>query len=213
MAPPSRILASPNPPSASPGTVLLQTQRLILRRYLPSDAEAVSTAANHPQIAASMTDRFPSPYTIQDAEDFIANGGKGAADPCYPTHAAILLRPGTDENRSSSEPTIIGGIGFRFLDDVRYRTWVLGYFITPSAWGKGYATEAVAAAVRWTFETWPGLCRVEAEAYASNLASVRVLEKSGFRREGVRRRAVEKNGVVMDEIALAAVRADLGMEK
>ena len=55
----------------------------------------------------------------------------------------------------------------------------IGYGINPAFWGNGYATEAVAAAVRWALEQ-PGVTRVEAETNPHNGASQRVLEKCGF---------------------------------
>jgi RimJ/RimL family protein N-acetyltransferase len=207
----SRLLSSPNPPSPLAGTVLLETARLILRRYEPSDAPALSSAANHAEVAVFMSDRFASPYTVEAAAEFIATCGQGA-DPHYPTHGAIMLKPNTPDN-PTSEALMVGGFGFRPLQDVFYRTWALGYFFTPSAWGKGFATEAIGALVRWVLETWPRLCRIDGEAYSSNPASVRVLEKCGFVREGLRRRAVEKGGVMLDVVALGVTRGDLGLEE
>ena len=55
----------------------------------------------------------------------------------------------------------------------------IGYGILPEQQGCGYATEAVAAAVRWAAEQ-PGVLRVEAETEPGNRASQRVLEKCGF---------------------------------
>lgn len=55
----------------------------------------------------------------------------------------------------------------------------IGYGISPEHWGKGYATEAVAAAVQWAAKQ-PGVKRIEAETAPENLASQRVLEKAGF---------------------------------
>ena len=60
----------------------------------------------------------------------------------------------------------------------------IGYGLFPEYWGQGYATEAVTAMVSWA-RTQPGVTAVEAEAEASNLASLRVLEKSGFVPTGV----------------------------
>lgn len=158
-----------------------------------------------------MSDRFASPYTIEAAAEFIATAGDGAADPHYPTHGAILLKPSTPDNQTS-EPLMIGSFGFHPLGDVFYRTWTVGYFLAPSAWGKGYGTEAIRQLVRWVFETWPRLCRIDGEAYSSNPASVRVLEKAGFVREGVQRARVEKGGVLLDVVSLGVLRSDLGLE-
>ena len=59
----------------------------------------------------------------------------------------------------------------------------IGYGIAENYQGKGYATEAVGAAVKWAL-TQPGIGMVEAETDAGNLASQRVLEKIGFKATG-----------------------------
>jgi RimJ/RimL family protein N-acetyltransferase len=56
----------------------------------------------------------------------------------------------------------------------------LGYMLDPSAWGKGYATEALTAYLTTLFKYIPELEQVEAAAYEDNLGSRRVLEKCGF---------------------------------
>ena len=57
----------------------------------------------------------------------------------------------------------------------------------------------------WAFDNYK-LTRVFAMAFAHNAASIRVLEKAGFEREGVMRRSAIKNGVVLDQILFAKVR-------
>ncbi|PTB69657.1 acyl-CoA N-acyltransferase [Trichoderma citrinoviride] len=181
--PPSRTLSSPSLPSNSPGTVLLETKRLIIRRWDPSkDAPALAQAANHPAITLNLRDRFPMPYTLADAEHYLNN---------------------------YAPPLVIGGVSLDPKGDVYYRTWELGYWLTPSAWGKGYATELVGALVVWCFATWPRLNRIEAVAYGRNEASKAVLRKCGFTLEGVRRAAVEKNGEVLDESVWGILRTDI----
>lgn len=56
----------------------------------------------------------------------------------------------------------------------------LGYIFHPSAWGKGYATEAVDAFVRHYFILRPEAAYIEAKVDAKNGPSIRVLEKCGF---------------------------------
>ena len=209
MIPETRILSSANPPSPEPGTTLFETNRLIFRRYSPSDAEALSACANFPQIWRCLSDRFPSPYTVEAAAAFLARNNI-VLDPHYPTKGAIMLKPNTVDN-PSPEPVMIGGFGLHPEDDILYRTWTIGYFFTPSAWGKGLGTEAIGALVRWAFATWPGLQRIDGTVYASNPASVRVLEKSGFVREGVKRQAAEKDGKLVDLVVLGVLRSDVGM--
>lgn len=60
----------------------------------------------------------------------------------------------------------------------------IGYGIKPEYEGRGLATEAVIAMVRWAVEQ-PGVLRVEAETEPGNIASQRVLQKSGFVPDGV----------------------------
>lgn len=60
----------------------------------------------------------------------------------------------------------------------------IGYGINDEHQGKGYATEAVRAAVKWALQQ-PGVTRVEAETEPDNKASQRVLEKCGFISSGI----------------------------
>lgn len=202
----SHLLTSPSPPSPEPGTILLETRRLIIRRYLPSDAPAMAEAANDTAVAYNLRDRFPSPYTLADAESFI----KSTLLPktSYPGDAGIFIKPNTTGN-PSDEPLFIGGIGIIPGKDVYFRTWELGYWLARPAWGQGYATEAAVKFVGWVFETWPGLNRLEANTYARNLRSQNVLRMCGFAKEGRRRGAVDKKGEIMDEVLFGLLRSDL----
>ncbi|UKZ51715.1 hypothetical protein TrVGV298_005478 [Trichoderma virens] len=204
-----RMLPSPNPPSSEPGTILVETERIIIRRYLLSDAAALALAANHEQVASYMSDRFASPYTITDAENFIQRSVHEGDSAVYPHAAAILIKPGCPCNPSTTEPLLVGGIGSRPQADILYRTWDLGYYLSPSVWRQGYGTEALGAFARWAFETWPTLNRLQAQAYESNVASQKLLQKCGFVLEGRGRGAVEKNGKIMDEVRFGLLRDDL----
>lgn len=205
----NRILPSPCPPSSEPGTVLVETERLIIRRYSISDAPALASAANHEEVASYMSDRFASPYTAADAEIFIQQTFHDDDSAAYPHSVAILLKPGFLCNPSTTEPLIIGGMGTHPLADILYRTWDLGYYLSPSVWRQGYGTEALNAFTRWAFETWPTLNRIQAHVYESNMASQRLLQKCGFVLEGRGRGAIEKNGKVMDEVRFGLLRDDL----
>lgn len=74
---------------------------------------------------------------------------------------------------------IVGEAGFKGRPD-RDGTVEIGYGIAPPHRGRGYATEAVEALCRWSF-THPEVRRVVAECAPDNVASIRVLEKTGFR--------------------------------
>ncbi|CAH0049744.1 unnamed protein product [Clonostachys solani] len=214
-----RALISPSPPSAEPGTILLETERLLIRRYMLSDAPALAEIANDPQVAAVMSDRFPSPYTVEDAETFIKDLNPQhdpSSPPEYPTTSGVFLKVAPAEGHHHTPAgdglVLIGSLGVRPRADVFYRSWEIGYFLGRLFWGKGYGTEAVSAWARWMLETWPELLRIEAGRYSTNLRSGRVLEKSGFVFEGIKRSAVVKDGVVLDEVVYGLLRSDVEKE-
>lgn len=190
--------------------MLVETERLILRRYLASDAPALAASGDHVSIGANLRDRFPSPYTLADAEAFIQLRST-SADSVYPRHVGVFVKANRPENPSEAQ-LHIGSMGTAALEDVEYRTWELGYWFTPSAWGKGFATEAVRGFVLWAFDAWPELYRIQATPYHTNVASQRVLQKSGFVQEGRKRKCAEKAGVLLDLYVYGVLRSDVGME-
>lgn len=87
----------------------------------------------------------------------------------------------------------------------------LGYWIGRPYAGKGHASDAVGALTNWAFGTLR-LHRVEAACVPTNLASRRVLEKSGFELEGRARAYLKINGAWADHLLFGRVndRADGG---
>jgi RimJ/RimL family protein N-acetyltransferase len=88
-------------------------------------------------------------------------------------------------------------------------TGSIGYNVAPSHWGKGIATEAVDAALRYGFETLK-LQRIFATADARNLASIRVLQKLGMRHEGTLRRHRYYRGEWADEVHYGLLAEEYG---
>ena len=83
----------------------------------------------------------------------------------------------------------------------------LGYWMGQSYAGKGYMTAAVRAVVPFAFGTLR-LHRVEAACIPGNAASIRLLEKTGFRREGFARQYLCIDGVWQDHLLYARLRDD-----
>jgi RimJ/RimL family protein N-acetyltransferase len=89
---------------------------------------------------------------------------------------------------------IVGSIGV-FHADWEVRSAEIGYGVRCDQRGKGYASEALGAVARWAL-TEGGFQRAWLTANTDNLASLRVAEKAGFRREGTLRRAgLEDDGL------------------
>ena len=91
--------------------------------------------------------------------------------------------------------------------DATHRSASLGYCLTEASWGRGYATEAARALLRWAFDTLD-LNRVQAEADTRNAASARVLGKVGFVLEGTLREDCVVDGVVSDSWVFGLLRRD-----
>jgi RimJ/RimL family protein N-acetyltransferase len=73
----------------------------------------------------------------------------------------------------------------------------LGYVVAPPARGRGAAGRSIDLISRWAFDAL-GLARIEAVIDVTNEASLRVAERAGYMREGVRRSAYFKDGVRAD---------------
>ena len=92
----------------------------------------------------------------------------------------------------------VGGIGLILNSDVYIMSAEMGYWIGEEHWGKGVGTEAVRQMAEYTCYYFD-IIRLYADVFETNKSSMRVLEKNGFYLEGVRRKAVLKNGVLMDD--------------
>lgn len=141
-----------------------RTKRLTLRPSWPEEAETLTETIAHEQVAMKLA-RLPWPYTVGDAEAFLAV-------PRGPTDARFFILA-----HEGASARMVGGIGLNML---QRGSAELGYWLTPSAWGRGYATEAGRAVIEMARHALP-LQRIEASHHLDNAASRRVLEKLGFR--------------------------------
>ncbi|WBY08117.1 GNAT family N-acetyltransferase [Sphingomonas sp. 7/4-4] len=112
--------------------MFVRTQRLTLRPGWTEDAPELARAIGHEEVVRNLA-RAPWPYTIEAAETF-ASSFEEAAEPKFLIfeHQGSTLR-------------LIGAISVGPFEDEPHE---LGYWLTPDAWGRGYATEAGAAVLR-----------------------------------------------------------------
>ena len=73
----------------------------------------------------------------------------------------------------------------------------IGYALNQHYWGKGYATEAIRCVMTYAFDTM-NLNRIAAECFTDNAASIHLLEKMGFVREGTVRQDTILRGKLED---------------
>jgi len=169
---------------------MLQKDSLILRPFQTADKTALALLANNKNIWNNITNKMPHPYAESDAVDFI-------------------------KMATSKEPSTIlamewkgqfsGAIGLHPQGDVYTGTAELGYWVGEPYWGNGLASKAVALMLEYGFETL-GFRRIYAAAYDFNTQSMHILLKNGFIKEGIFKKAVIKNGKVLDEHRFAVVR-------
>jgi [ribosomal protein S5]-alanine N-acetyltransferase len=156
---------------------------ITLRPWLAADAELLATYYNNVNIWNNVRDYIPHPYTIEDANKFIA--------------AQTLLEP-TQNFAILSNENLVGGIGIILGEDVYRMNVELGYWIAEPFWGTGIATEAVRLMTEYVFQTF-SINRIIAHVFEYNKTSMRVLEKNEYFLECVRRKAVLKNDYLYDE--------------
>jgi ribosomal-protein-alanine N-acetyltransferase len=161
-----------------------------IRDWASQDVHSLARYANNRKIACWLRDRFPCPYARSDAAAFLA---------------AVAQQDPRTTFALATEAEAVGGIGLEFGTDVHRYTAELGYWLGEPFWGRGIMTEAVRHFTAWAFEAFE-VHRIYATAFAGNSASVRVLEKAGFQREGHLRASVFKDGRIVDQFLYARIR-------
>ena len=144
------------------------TDRLLLRRPMPTDAPAVYAYGSDPEVTRYLI--FPTHTSVADAEDFLRTcpaRWESGEEYCW----VVTLR---------GQDRAIGAIACR----VRGHAADIGYALGRPSWRRGYATEAGRAVTAWAAGV-PEIHRVWAVCDVENTASAHVLEKLGMMREGV----------------------------
>lgn len=98
------------------------------------------------------------------------------------------------------EPHVIGTVGL-FHWSHGDRRAEIGYLLARSHWGRSLMTEVLPSVVRFGFEVMR-LHRIDAQVDPENIASLRVLERLGFKREGLLRESTFSNGRFSDTAVL-----------
>ena len=165
----------------------------VLRPWNGGDESSLVRHANNYEVWRHMRDQFPHPYNREAADEWIALVEQRNPQ----TYFAVEVHG-----------EAVGGIGLTLKNDVERCSAEIGYWLGEAVWGRGIATAAVQALTDYGFKAF-GLTRIFAVPFANNPASMRVLEKVGYVREGVMRRSAIKEGVVLDQVLYAITDQDL----
>lgn len=146
--------------------VIIETERLLLRQFEPGEEQLIYTLNEDPEITR---------YTGDPVRD-LAHAEEVLNEVILPQYAlynhgrwAVHTKPGME---------FIGWCGLKYRpesDEID-----LGYRFMKSAWGKGYATEAAMASIKYGFDKL-GLQRIVGRAMPGNVGSIKVLEKCGMK--------------------------------
>ncbi|XP_010511497.1 PREDICTED: uncharacterized protein LOC104787585 [Camelina sativa] len=160
----------------------MEPPRIFLRPFNVSDAEDVFKWASDDDVTRYL--RWDSVKTLEEAEQHILN----KAIP-HPWRRSISL---IQEGRSIGYVSVKPDSG-----DGRCRA-DLAYALAKEFWGRGIATAAVRIAVGQAFQDFPVVVRLQAVVEVENKASQRVLEKAGFRKEGLLEKYGFSKGMIKD---------------
>ncbi len=174
----------------------LETERLVLRMYEPTELDALHALRDH---ASAVRWLYDDLATIEESRDRLAR------------------RIGLTRFALTGD-----GIGFAVdrggevvadaslaLASAEHRQGEIGYIVHPAHQGRGYATEAAAAVLDLAFDVF-GLHRVVGRTEPRNVSSVRVLERLGMRREGLLVENELVKGEWQSEAIYAALKASRG---
>jgi ribosomal-protein-alanine N-acetyltransferase len=172
----------------------IETERLILRLFEPSDAERVRELAGEKEIADT-TANIPHPYEKGMAEEWISAGRiKFESGEC--AHFAVVLKSGEK---------LIGAIGL--VIDKGFNRAELGYWIGKEYWNQGYCTEGGRAVLEYGFDQLL-LHKITSSHFARNPSSGKVMRKIGMKKEGFLKKHVVKGKKYEDLVVYGILRRE-----
>ena len=178
----------------------LETPRLLLREYRLSDAPAVNEYSSNPKVVKYVP--F-GPNTLKETQKYLNRVIKDRRKrPRTEYQFAVILK----ENKQ-----LIGGCNIT-IESFEHKKAHIGYILNPALQGNGYATESTNALLKFGFNTLK-LHRVFGSVDTRNIASQRVMEKCGLRREAHLRHNLFQKGQWCDSYIYAILIGDYKSKK
>ena len=177
------------------GTKRMETDRLILRKYVIEDAEDMyNNWASDPEVTKFLT--WPTHPSVDITRMLLQDWIPKYEDGGYFNWVIELKENGR----------AIGNISVvRLKEEIEAAE--IGYCMSRAYWGQGIMPEALRAVMDFLFDE-VGLNRVAAYHDANNPKSGRVMDKAGMKFEGVLRQARRNNLGICDEVWYAAIKED-----
>jgi len=169
----------------------IETKRLILSEAKMNDAKELIAIANEPSIAKGLSS-FAYPFGEKEANEWLRKVTQE-------DYKALFLR-------EKSSLKLLGAIIIDISKKHNHAT--LSYFLAKEYRNRGLMSEALRAVTHFCFEELD-LIRVAAHHFHTNLASKRVLQKSGFELEGIRKKHFKKENEYLDIYDYGIIRRDI----
>lgn len=169
----------------------IRSKKFILRPHRRGDEKSLTLNISNKKIYRN-TLRIPHPYTLELAQKWISKNLKEAKKK-NPSHINFVIEV-------DGEAT--GGIG---LNSIQGHKAEIGYWLGEKYWGRGIMSQAVKLVTKFGFRRLK-LKRIFAHVFPWNRASMRVLEKAGFKFEGVLRKNHKKGSRFIDSHLFAKVK-------
>jgi len=162
----------------------LEDDVIALRRWDESDIEDSVVACSDPEVIRWIP-RIPTPYSEQDAREFLALADNGWED--GRSFSFAITERASGRTVGSIGVTVSGAIG------------EVGYFVFPGYRRRGIAERALELVSRWALGELE-LARLQLTVMLGNITSARLAEKAGFKREGILRAWMDNRGTRADVI-------------
>lgn len=176
---------------------LLSDRNIGLRQFTLEDVASLYTAVHESmaELSAWMVWAHPK-YSMEDTRAFVSKCGPGWEKGEQYSFAIVDLHDGQ----------LIGSVGLSAVNRA-HGFANLGYWVRTRKTRGGVATSATRMTARFSFEAL-GLNRVELLVPTANIASQRVAEKAGAKREGILRKRLRLNGIAHDAFVYSFVAED-----
>ena len=145
----------------------IKTERLLIRPLVRADAQEFFAYRSLPEVGLFQSWQ---PAKMNEVQAFLTENESASLDTLDAWYQLAICLP---------DGLLIGDIGIHTLEHSQME---IGYTLSPMFQGMGYATEAVREIVREAFTVW-NKHRITASVDPDNHASVRLLERLGFRKE------------------------------
>jgi RimJ/RimL family protein N-acetyltransferase len=169
--------------------ITMKLKGCAVRSWQAGDRAAVAKYANNRNIWINLRDAFPHPYTVADADRFIAMAMKISPETIF------AIDVGGEA---------VGSIGYRPHEDVERVSAEIGYWLAEPFWNRGIVTQCLKAVTEYAIKTHE-LTRIYAVPFEWNTASFKVLEKAGYTMDCRLRRSAIKDGKLIDQVLYSYV--------